>query len=645
MSKERELGTRLKKTFLSFVKMLIAASKLLWAAGPVFFVGTCLLSLIQGVLPLGSALISAQLIDLLVKATQVQDPIASLISPFLMLLVLLAVLTVGGQFCQQFSDLISTLYQTRLTNSVQLRIAQKASELDMAFFEDPAFSNLMFQASAEGIHRPMVILSDIIILVTTFCMGVSFIGVLLLWQPWMVPVLLLLSFIQFRVNNIFARKQADLVLKRTPMQRKTSYIQSILIQGHFIKELHFFSLSAFFLRRLRQHLGEMYQQDRRLASRKFWAVTGADVLLALAYPLLLGFTIFQVLTRAISIGQFTLYSQAISQVQSSFIGVMSSLARLYESQIYLSRLFQFLETQPRVEAPRVNTAPLLAKISSHPRIEFRNVSFRYPGTENFVLKNLTFTIHPRGAVALVGANGAGKSTVVKLLAGLYEPTEGQIFLDEVDISLLNRHELRSYLSAIFQDFIIYYLSLAENVGLGSADDMEDQGRIEEASRRSGLDRLVETLPQGYQTTLGRFIDDGHILSGGQSQLVALARALMRKAPILVLDEPSAALDVYTEQRFFQRLLEQHQQGELSTLLFIAHRFGSICHAERILLIEDGSLLEEGTHEELLARNGRYAEMFNMQARLFQETPQPDQPGRVVAAHQMSVGVFMQQEVP
>jgi ATP-binding cassette subfamily B protein len=645
MSKEREPGKRSKISFLSFIKMLIATSKLLWVAGPVFFVSTCLLSLVQGLLPISSALINAQLIDLLIKATQVQDPIGRLLSPFLVFLLLLAVIRLASQFSKQLGDMISSLYQMRLTNSVQLRISQKASELDMAFFEDPAFSNLMFQASSGGTHRPMLILMDGITLVTTLCTGFTFIAVVFLWQPWIVPVLLLLSFVQFRVTNLFARKQADLTLELTPRQRQTGYIQAILSEQHFVKELRFFSLGKFFLQRLSQHLGEIYQQNRRLASQKFWSVTGTEILLALTYPLLLGFTMVQVLTRAISIGQFTLYAQAISQIQSSCVGAMNSITRLYESQIYLSRLFQFLETQPAVEAPRENTASLLEKISPNPKIEFRNVSFCYPDTENFVLKNLTFTIYPGEAVALVGENGAGKSTAVKLLAGLYEPTEGQIFLDEVDISLLNRHELRSYLSAIFQDFMIYYLSLAENVGIGSADNVEDQARIEDASRRSGLDRLVETLPEGYQAMLGRFIDDGHILSGGQSQLVALARALMRKAPILVLDEPSAALDIYTEQRFFQRLLEQHQQGELSTLLFIAHRFGSISHAERILLLEDGTLLEEGTHEELLACNGRYAEMFNMQAKLFQETPQPEESGSVLEAHHIQAGVFMQQEVP
>jgi ATP-binding cassette subfamily B protein len=331
---------------------------------------------------------------------------------------------------------------------------------------------------------------------------------------------------------------------------------------------------------------------------------------------LIAFTAFQALQGDITIGQFNLYTQSIVQLGGQMPEFMFMVGALHESNLFAAGLFGLLAMKPQVEVPRPDSKIHLSNISSTPRLEFRNVSFAYPGDNRAVLKDISFIIQPGEAVALVGGNGAGKSTLVKLLAGLYEPTEGQILLDETDIRTLDRRDLRAYLSVIFQDYNIYHFSARENVGVGQVSLLDDSERIEVAAQRSGLDRVIARLPDGYNTVLGRFWERGHELSGGQRQLVALTRALLREAPILILDEPSAALDVYTERRFFQRLLQDRSGGPTQTVVFISHRFTTVRRADRILVLENGRLTGQGTHEDLVSQGGRYAEMFNLQATMY-----------------------------
>ena len=300
-----------------------------------------------------------------------------------------------------------------------------------------------------------------------------------------------------------------------------------------------------------------------------------------------------------------------------------TLGALHEGNLYAKRLFGFLATEPVVEVSRGSAAEPAA--GRPPRIVFEQVGFRYPGTDRMVLTDLDLSIEPGESVALVGNNGAGKSTVVKLLVGLYEPTAGRILLDGIDIASLDRSELRARLSVVFQDFVIYHFSAWDNVGFGRLDRLADRAAVEAVARQSGLDRVVRQLPDGYDTVLGRFWEKGHELSGGQRQLVALARALLRQAPVLVLDEPSSALDVRTERAFFERLLD----GEADrTTILISHRYSTVRRADRILVLADGRLVEQGSHDELMRLAGEYAEMYRLHSAAFQPT---DEAGRQAGA--------------
>ena len=367
----------------------------------------------------------------------------------------------------------------------------------------------------------------------------------------------------------------------------------------------------------------MYRQDRDLASRQFGLTSLIQVLQAGVQTTFTLYVIVLLLWHALSFGQYSLYTQSASQLNAAFLSLMLALAQLYETQLFLSYLFDFLALEATVEKEGIQTGPIDDTELMSPCLEFREVTFRYPDTEKNAIDHLSFTLHPGEVMALVGRNGAGKTTFVKLLAGLYQPTQGQILLDGVDITTLDRNILRAHLGILFQDYPVYNLSAAQNIGVGKIEQIENYARIEDAARRSGFHQIVESFPEKYETMLGRWIERGQELSGGQRQLAGLARALMRDAPIVILDEPTAALDPQNEWQFFQDLLTERRVKNQS-IIFISHRFSSVRHADRILVLDGGKKIEEGNHQELMERKGVYAEMFMVQAQMYGESV-PDDP--------------------
>ena len=601
--------------YFNTVKPLIG---LVWRASPSFFVILLILTLANGLLPAANIFVNSKLIETLVQAVQSPQAGNLLSAQFILLLLSLGGLSLLEQFLRHTNETVQNLYQTRVTNYVQLMVTEKASSLDLAFFEDPEFHNLMRNASSEASFRPMMIVQQLMTIASMLTTLISLAVVLFFWQVWIVPVIVITSLITLRVSGSFARAHVDLVVKRTQMDRKGQYFQHELTSDFRAKEVRLFDLKRFFLPKLREILEQMYQQDRQLARRELLYSGIVQTALAVVRPFLVGFCAFQVIAGVISIGQFSLYTGSIISLYGSLNGLMMMLAQFHESNLFVANLFRFMALQPRVEAPRLHSKEHLAKISRLPTIEFRNVSFLYPGTDRLVIEHLNLRISPGEAVALVGENGAGKTTIVKLLAGLYEPTEGEILFDGVDIRLLDRSDLRDFLSTIFQDFGVYHLSVHENIGMGRVERVKDDLYIEEVARKTGLDPIIQDLPYKYETIIGRFFDQGYELSGGQRQLVALTRSVMRGAPILILDEPTASLDISTEQHFFQSLLDK-RSGQPQSVLFISHRFTTTRRADRIIVLEQGQIIEEGNHDGLMRLNGRYAKMFNAQLRMYDKS--------------------------
>jgi ATP-binding cassette subfamily B protein len=315
----------------------------------------------------------------------------------------------------------------------------------------------------------------------------------------------------------------------------------------------------------------------------------------------------QTIAGRLTLGDLTFYTQAVGSVQSSLGGILSGLSDMYENNLYLTNLYDFLDYQPAIQSP---AQPRPLRLPLREGIEFRGVSFTYPGKQEPALREVSFVIGPNEAVALVGPNGAGKTTIVKLLTRLYDPDAGQILLDGHDIREYALADLHAAIGVIFQDYVTYFFSARENIGVGRLAEIENAARVTQAAAKSGADSVIERLPQGYETTLGRWFNEGYQLSGGEWQKVALARAFMRDAEILVLDEPTASLDARAEYEIFAHMKEL-TVGKMA--VFISHRFSTVRLADRIFVIENGTITEAGTHPELLALAGTYAELFNLQA--------------------------------
>ncbi|MEM8531854.1 MAG: ABC transporter ATP-binding protein [Chloroflexota bacterium] len=613
----QDTSLKLEQTFHYFatIKPLV---RLLWKAGPWLTLCIALLSILQGLLPMGTLYLTALLIDAITQLVGAPESINGVPPSVLALLLGLAGMGVLQQVLGYVQQAIQGLHQTKLANYIQTLVLEKSSSLDLAFFENPVFFNQFQNAIREASYRPVNMIMQFAQMLSSITQISALVTVLLLWQAWIIPILLVTSLLSFRVSFRFSGARYSMETEQAILRRRSMYLTSLLSETAYAKEVRLFGLRHFLLDRFRTVLQRVFHEERRLTMGHIRHSGSVELVLALVQPLLLGFAAIQVLRGLLSIGQFTFYTQSIAQFGGAITTLLLGLAQLHENNLFLTNLFRFLELEPEVEAPRAQSSEHAANISALPEITFRNVSFVYPGTTKPILDNVSFVIRPGESVALVGENGAGKTTLVKLLTGLYRPTSGQILFDGVDIDLLDRKVLRDYLSVVFQDFITYAFSAHDNIALGQIDTIEDQDRVREAARMSGFDKVVDQLPEQYDTVIARFLDTGTELSGGQRQLVSLARALLRRSAILVLDEPSSALDVYKEKEFFERLLDDRSYQQ--TVIFISHRFSTVRRADRILVLEQHTLLEEGTHDELMQRQGRYAEMFTTQLEMYGESP-------------------------
>jgi ATP-binding cassette, subfamily B, bacterial len=414
----------------------------------------------------------------------------------------------------------------------------------------------------------------------------------------------------------FSRKAFQMHSHRSPGMRRLGYLEYVLANNHYVKEVKLFSLGSLFLGRYRDLYDSFYESDGRLAKRRALASLAVSLLATGAFYGCYATVAIAAATKAITLGAMTLYLVAFRQAQQAFQSILGSFSGIYEHLLYMSNLFAYLGSAP---APLPERAPLAPRPPlAEEGIRFEDVGFRYPAApdtagkdERWALRGVSFFV-PRGqSVALVGENGAGKTTIVKLLTRLYLPTEGRVLLDGKDVRDWDPEVLRARIGVVFQDWMEYELDLQENVGIGSLQHLGDRGRIERAAASSGADEVIASLPQGLATRLGKWAHDGEELSGGQWQKIALARAFMREeADVLVLDEPTAALDAKAERAVFQRF-RALTAGRTSFL--ISHRFSTVRMADRILVIDKGKIVEDGSHDELVARGGGYAGLFELQA--------------------------------
>jgi ATP-binding cassette subfamily B protein len=567
-----------------------------------------LLSASGAVLPLLVAYAGKRIIDAVVLHSR------PLTTDWVLLELLFVAATAANQRGQ---GLVRSLLGARLGTDVNVQILEKALRLDLSFFEDAEFYDKLTRARREASSRPVALLSESFSLVQNVVTLIGYAVMLAQFNSWVVLGLLIATLpatlsemryskIAFRIRNW-----------RSPESRRLLYLEYVLANDEHVKEVKLFGIGPHLLDRYKTLAETFFEEDKKLAVRRAWLTHLFSLIGTFAFYGTYAVMAIAAAAARITLGNLTLYVVSLRQGQQSFQSVLSGIGNLYEHNLYMSNLFSYIELAEQSErsaqerAARRATAPVTAGVG----IRFENVGFRYPGKDSWALRHLDLEIAPGDSIALVGENGAGKTTFVKLLAGLYEPTEGRIVLDGRELSAWDPDELRKRFGVLFQDFNKYQLKLRENIGLGSVEFLGDQPRIERAAERGGAAELVSGLPGGLDAALGHWFEKGSELSGGQWQKVALARAFMREeADILVLDEPTAALDAQSEHAVFERFREL---AKGRTTIVISHRFPTVRMAKNIIVLEHGEVVERGSHEALLALDGKYARMFRLQAEGYQ----------------------------
>jgi ATP-binding cassette subfamily B protein len=582
------------------------AVRFVWRTNRWATVGLGLLTLCGALLPASQAWVGKLIVDGVVASIQTGQDAEQVRRVFIYLLLELGLFLLSAAF-NHGRRLIQQLIQLQLANRIRAEIIGKALTLDLAYFEDSDFYDRLQNARREGGYKPVELINDTFLIVQNSITLISFALLMLRFSPWLVVVLLATGIPSFIAETRYSERGFRLLTRRAPETRQVNYLSRLLTEDTAVKEIKLFNLGRTLLNRYTTLFDKFFEEDKSLALRRATAGFGLGLIATLGFYGSYAWIVWYTVQGKISLGDMTLYLAIFRQGQSTFQSILSAVGNIYENNLFMANFFEFLCLEPLMKITRQKR-----KLSLPLRggIEFRDVGFRYPDSQEWALRGVNLIIRPGEKIALVGHNGAGKTTLIKLLSRLYDPSEGSILIDGIDIRDLDPLELQQTIGVIFQDFVRYHLPVRENIGFGQIDAMDDDERIAAAARKSGAHAVAEELPEGYETMLGRWFHDGHELSLGQWQKVALARAFMRDAEILVLDEPTASVDARTEYEIFQNF-KALTEGKMAIL--ISHRFSTVRMADRIAVIQDGRIAELGTHDELLRRAGTYAELFSMQA--------------------------------
>jgi ATP-binding cassette subfamily B protein len=579
---------------------------LVWQSSPGLTSLNVFLTLIVSALPLASLILIRRLLDEVVAISR--SPQTGTQAIFTTIGWLAAV-TVGSLTLRSLTGTVGELQGLEVADYMKTILHSKSIEMDLEFYENAEYHDTLRRAQQEAPYRPVRIVNSLLQVAQS---GLSLLvmgGFLIFTLHWAFFVALLVAAIPgLWVRARQAKENYELQRRQTATERSIAYVDMTLTNEWFAKELRLFDLGGFFSRRSQDLRKKLRDEKIALAKRRtaremvshiFWAAALYGSLAAIALRASRG---------ALSFGSLVMYYQAIQRGQSSLQEFLQGTASLYENNLFLQNLSEFLELKPRLREP---AKPLPVPKPITKGLMFENVSFHYPGKTAMALEDVSFVIEPGQKVALVGENGSGKTTLVKLMCRLYDPTQGRILLDGIDIREFSVSDLRRQFSVIFQDFVRYHLSLGQNIALGDLEAAKDRMRIAEAARKAGADEFIRRFPDGYETKLGRVFYEGEEISGGEWQKIALARAFLREAPFIIMDEPTSALDARAEFELFERFAKM---ADGRTAILISHRLSTVRMADTILMMENGRIIERGSHDELFARGGAYARLFEMQAK-------------------------------
>jgi len=561
------------------------------------------LRVLSALIPLAVLTVTRSIIDAVVVHVAKRGPLV----PWFWWLVALEFGLAGfGTILGRAIDYCDTLLADKYIFHISVRTMEHASRLDIASYEDPVFYDKLERARVQGTDR-LGMIQAIGRVIQQIITSVTLAAGIFVYSPWLLLVLIAAVVPAFLGESHFAFLGYSLAFRQTPVRRQLDYLRVLGASKESAKELKLFGLGPFLTAQFTRLSKGIYQQNVSLAKRRLWAGSLLSLLSTAGYYGTYAWVIYQTVAGNLSVGVMTFLTGAIAGASTNIQLMFSTFSGIADQALFLTDLLEFFGVRPAV---RSRPDALLAPRPICRGFEFRNVSFAYPGTARLVLKNLDLRLEPGERIALIGENGQGKTTIVKLLTRLYDPSEGRILLDGVDLRDYNLEDLCSQIAVIFQDFMRYDFTAAENIAVGQIREPMNRLKIAAAARKSLAHSVVARLPHGYEQMLGRRFEGGVDLSVGEWQKMALARAYLRDAQLLILDEPTASLDARSEHEVFQRFAELTAE---KMAVLISHRFSTVRMADRILVLENGMIAEEGDHAQLISRGGRYSEMFELQA--------------------------------
>jgi len=594
-------GHRSAKKILHLVDTARWTVKIVWATHPVLIFWLAFIILSNGLFPAGMALIMRGLINSVVEATKLQSDQLTPLLPWLFL-------GLGLTIMMAVSELLHKFLVGRLADEVDISITSKilnhAARLDVAFFEDPRNQDIIHRARQDSSHHLSSFLVTTLTLISSVIQIVSLVVILIMVEPLTIVVLFPLAIPHFLFQWFTSMRYYQTAYKLATKRRWSQYFSSLLTGRESVAEVKLLGLAPLIIDKFRSIMIEFRDQNRKRYLYRLAGSSVSAVITTIAVYGLFSHVVYKVLKAGLTIGDVAVFAAAALRLRGALELAVLSSASVFEQTLYITNLREFLNIKPH--SPNGSGRTLL---SPQGRIEFRNVSFGYPGTNMATLSNITFTIEPGETIALVGKNGAGKTTLVKLLARFYDPGEGAILFDGIDTREWSLDYLHQQITFVFQNFIRYEATAHENIAFGNWKRlMHDRKETERIANEAGVSHLIQNLPQGYDTLLGRRFGE-HDLSGGQWQHLAIARALARDAKLVILDEPTSNLDAEAEYELFSRFCEL-ARGK--TTVLISHRFSTVSMADRILVLDNGRLVESGSHKDLLAKNGQYATLYGFQ---------------------------------
>ncbi|MEO1004794.1 MAG: ABC transporter ATP-binding protein [Cyanobacteria bacterium J06638_38] len=586
---------------------LQSAFILIWQAAPNWAIARGVIIVLQGILPLAVLYLTKLIVDVLASSINVSDK-AVVFEQIMLFLILLGIATLVTGVTTSLGEMVNAAQSQRVLDHVESTLYHKAIEIDIEYYENPHYHDILQRAQREAPYRPNLILQHVTSVIQNLVSLVAMAGLLLSLNSMVAGILVSASIPAMIVRFKYAGMMYRWHRRQTEVQRRASYFGWLLSTDQIAKEVRLFDVGEVFIKKFLDLKQELYREQLQIIKKRSTANLGIQVISGIILLIAYGFIIYQTVQGIFQLGDLVLYHQAFKRGQESLSQLIVNLSQLYEDNLFLANLNEFLALKPKlIEPVRSHSVPQPLRQG----IVFDNVSFCYPNTSRTALKNINLTIKPGETVALVGENGSGKTTLIKLLCRLYDITSGSITIDGIDLRDINSKELQRHISVIFQDFARYNLSAGDNIWLGNVRLDPDDQKILSAARRSGADRVIEKLQYGYEHILGKQFGGGDELSGGEWQKIALARAFLRDSQVIVLDEPTSAMDPKAEERVFRKFRELIEE---QAAILVTHRLSTVTMADKIYVMANGSIVESGNHQQLMTLNGVYAELFEIQAR-------------------------------